>query len=311
MALDGVEKESVAKLRKLLEAEPGLKAPTDSADLLRFLRLRKYDVAAALDNIKRYCAIRASAPKMFEGLCEPEKLRELTEDIVTVLPQKNLHGRVVIVGKFGKWKPSKVSQIKLVQALVLCLEYVSRDPAAQTAGISWVADFEGWSLGNMLSIELRTTRNYMHYLQNCVPVLLSEAHVLRQPAAFDVLYAFLRPFVRDEIIKAVRFHGKNVQGLHADVPPNIIPEEYGGTASRRDLEVSWTNICQGYTADNSQSSRTACHATENTRDWAISSVSIAITSTTRKALLSNKTLKVQLWLTSRAALASDDLRFMG
>lgn len=251
MALDGVEKESVDKLRKLLEAEPGLKAPTDAADLLRFLRLRKYDVAAALDNIKKYSAIRASAPKIFEGLSEPEKLRELTQDFLTVLPQKNVHGRVVIVGKFGKWKPSKVSNIKLVQALVLLLEHMSRDPAAQTAGISWVADFEGWSLGNMRFVELRTTRNFMHYLQNCVPVLLSEAHVLRQPAAFDVLYALVRPFLRDEILKAVRFHGKNVQGLHADVPPNSIPEEYGGTASRRDWEASWTNICQGYTPDNS------------------------------------------------------------
>lgn len=250
MALDGVEKESLAKLRKLLEAEPGLKAPTDPADLLRFLRLYKYDVPASLEHIKKYCAIRASAPKMFEGLSKPEECRELTQDILTVLPQKNVHGRVVILGKYGKWKPSKVNQVKLVQAMVLCLEHVSKDPAAQTAGLSWVADFDGWSLGNMRFIELRTTRNFMHYLQNCVPVLLSEAHVLRQPAAFDVLYAILRPFVRDEIIKAVRFHGKNLQGFHADVPPNTIPTEYGGTASWTDFEVSWTNICQGYTADN-------------------------------------------------------------
>lgn len=251
MALGNVEEESLAKLRKLLEAEPGLEAPTDPADLLRFLRLRKYDVDASLEHLKKYCAIRASAPKMFEGLSEPDQLRELTQDIVTVLPQKNLHGRVVILGKYGKWKPSKVNQIKLVQAMVLCLEYVSRDPAAQISGISWVADFEGWSLGNMRFVELRTTRNFMHYLQNCVPVLLSEAHVLRQPAAFDVLYAILRPFVNHEILSKVRFHGKNMQGLHADVPPNTIPEEYGGTASHKDLEVSWTRMCQSYMTDNS------------------------------------------------------------
>lgn len=249
MTLDGVE--AVAKLRKLLEAEPGLMAPSDPADLLRFLRFRKYDVAASLEHLKKYCAIRASAPKIFEGLSEPEKLRELTQDIVTVLPQKNVHGRVVILGNYGKWNPRKVSNIKLVQALVLCLEYASRDPAAQTAGISWVADFEGWSLGNMRFVELRTTKNFMHYLQNCVPVLLSEAHVLRQPGAFDVLFALVKTFMKDEIIKAVRFHGKNVQGLHADVPSNTVPEEYGGTASRADLEVFWTNICQGHTADNS------------------------------------------------------------
>lgn len=251
MALGNVEEESLAKLRKLLEAEPGLEAPTDPADLLRFLRLRKYDVAASLEHLKKYCAIRASAPKIFEGLSEPEKLRELTQDFLTVLPQKNVHGRVVIVGMFGKWKPSKVSNVKLVQALVLLFEHVSKDPAAQTAGISWVADFEGWSLGNMRFVELRTTRHFMHYMQNCVPVLLSEAHVMRQPAAFDVLFALVRPFLRDEIAKAIRFHGKNVRGLHADVPANTIPEGYGGTASRMEVDVSWTNICQGHTADSS------------------------------------------------------------
>lgn len=251
MALDGVEKESVAKLRILLQAEPGLEAPTDPADLLRFLRFRKYDVNASLEHVKKYCAMRASAPKIFEGLSEPGKLRELVQDILTVLPQKNVHGRVVIVGKFGKWKPSKVSNVKLVQAMVLLFEYMSKDPAAQTAGIAFVADFEGWSLANMRFVELRTTRNFMNYMQNCVPVLLSEAHVIRQPAAFDVLFAVVRPFLRDELAKAIRFHGKNVQELHADVPANTITEDFGGTAPRKDVEVSWTNMCQGHTADNS------------------------------------------------------------
>ncbi|KAK8783344.1 hypothetical protein V5799_010309 [Amblyomma americanum] len=251
ITLDGTAEESLAELRKLLEDEPELKASADSTDLLRFLRLRKYDARAALDSLKKYCAIKASAPKIFEGLREPQKIREIAQDFFTILPQKNLHGKPVLFCKFGKWRPSKMSNLQLIQAFVLCLEHLSRCPASQTVGVCVVADFEGWTFANVRSVELGHSRSLLHYMQYCLPVLPNEAHIVRQPGAFDAVYKIVKPFLKEESIKAVNLHGKNVERMHKDIPASALPEDYGGTAPDTDWNAFWKNICLEHESANS------------------------------------------------------------
>ncbi|XP_075548850.1 alpha-tocopherol transfer protein-like isoform X2 [Dermacentor variabilis] len=205
--VDGVAQDSLAELRRLLEDEPELGAPTDSADLLRFLRLRKYDIGASLEALRKYCAIRASSPNIFEGLKDPEKLRKLTRDYITVLPRRNLHGRPVVFYKLGSWQPSKVSHLQMTQAVVMCIEYASRHPAAQTAGVALVTDFEGWSFGKMRFFDIGVMKDYLHYLQ-------------------------------------ITFHGKHVDQLYADISPSMLFSEYGGTAPNTDWDLFWTSMCQ-------------------------------------------------------------------
>lgn len=251
ITLDGAAEEALAELRKLLEGEPELKASADSTDLLRFLRLRKYDARAALNSLKKYCAIKASAPKIFEGLKEPQKIREVAQDMFTILPQKNLRGKPVLLCKFGKWKPPKMSNLQLIQAFVLCLEHLSRCPASQTVGVSIVTDFEGWSFANVRAVELGHSRSLLHYMQHCLPVLPNEGHIVREPGAFDAVFKIVKPFLKEESIKAVHFHGKNVHQIHKDIPASALPKEYGGTAPDTDWNAFWKNICLEHESANS------------------------------------------------------------
>lgn len=245
--VDGVAQESLAQLRKLLKDEPQLEAPSGSTDLLRFLRLCKYDVDASLKSLRKYCEMRASSPRIFEGLKDPEKLRKLTRDYVTVLPQRNTHGKPVVFYKIGSWEPSNVSHLQMTQAVVMCLEYASMHPAAQTAGVALVSDFEGWSFGKMRHFDIGVTKEYLYYLQNCAPLIPNEAHVIRQPAAFSLLFALMRPFMKDETIKSITFHGKHIDKLYAEIPQSMLPANYGGTAPNTDWDLFWTNVCQEHT----------------------------------------------------------------
>lgn len=242
--MDDVAQESLTELRRLLKDEQDLRAPTDSADLLRFLRLRKFDVEASLESLRLYCAARASCPRIFEGLKDPERLRKLARDYITVLPQRSIRGKPVVLYKIGRWEPSQVSYLQMTQAVVMCIEYASMHPAAQTAGVVLVSDFEGWSFGKMRYIDLGATKEYLHYLQNCAPIIPNEAHVIRQPSAFSVLFALTRPFMKEETIKSINFHGKHIDQLYANIPPSILPAEYGGTAPNADWDIFWTNVCR-------------------------------------------------------------------
>ncbi|XP_054927046.1 alpha-tocopherol transfer protein-like [Dermacentor andersoni] len=249
VTLDRVAEESLAELRRLLEGEPVVNAPTNSTDLLRFLRFRKYDACEALVVLKRYCAIRTSAPKLFEGLKEPEKIREVAQDIFTILPQRNMHGKPIMFSRFGKWNPSEMSSLQLYQAMIFCLEHLSMCPEAQTLGVSMVNDFEGYSLVNVRHIELGLTKSLLHYMQKCMPILTNEAHILREPAAFDVAFKLVRPFLEEEKVKAVRFHGKHLERLKSAIPASALPKEFRGTAPHTDWNAFWKNVCLDSKAD--------------------------------------------------------------
>lgn len=241
--MDSVAEESLAELRRLLEGEQLANAPTDSADLLRFLRFRKYDAKGALDVLKKYCAIRASAPKLFEGLKEPEKMREIAQDIFTILPHRNMHGKPIMFCRYGKWNPPKVTNLQILQAMVFCLEHLSMCPEAQTVGMSMVNDFEGYTLVNVKHTEIGPTKSWLQYVQNCLPVLTNEGHIIRQPSAFDAAFKIARPFLKEESVKAIHLHGKHMERLQSDIPVSVLPKEYGGTAPDTDWNVFWKNIC--------------------------------------------------------------------
>ncbi|XP_077561956.1 alpha-tocopherol transfer protein-like [Haemaphysalis longicornis] len=132
----------------------------------------------------------------------------------------------------------------MAQAQVLCLERASRDPAAQTSGVSFVSDFEGWSYSNMRIVERGITRDYFRYVQNCLLALVKKTHIIRQPTSFNILYAFTRPFMSDEMVRTLCFHGRNLQLFHEDVPPGTLPREYEGTAPSTDWHVFWKNVSQ-------------------------------------------------------------------
>lgn len=93
--------EALDKLRQLLEAEPGLNANKDEEFLLRFLRVRKYKVESALQTIKNYYRNRASSEFLYRDFL-PCNAPPAARKIVMILPDKDVHGRPVLLVKPGK-----------------------------------------------------------------------------------------------------------------------------------------------------------------------------------------------------------------
>ncbi|KAK8770892.1 hypothetical protein V5799_025866 [Amblyomma americanum] len=233
--------ESLEKLRLLLQAEPDLNANDDDDFLLRFLRVRKYNVDLALQNIRKYYRNRADTPSIYREFL-PSRVPPAARKLVMVMPAKDVHGRPIFLLKAGSWMPEEVPYLELHRAILICLEHMARDPTTQTLGVVIIVDYGGFSADRIFSASLGLMRSGIQYFQDCMPMRMKAAHVVRQSYAYDVLFALVKPFVKPKLVERKRLHGENFEKLHEEISPKALPEEYGGQGPAVDHEDCWRPV---------------------------------------------------------------------
>ncbi|CAN7936961.1 unnamed protein product [Ixodes hexagonus] len=233
--------EALEELNRLLQDEPDLDARRDPEFLLRFIRVRKYDVDAALATITNYYKNRLAFASAFTGLT-PATVKPEAKPLYFVLPERDLQGRLVLVMRLGAWMPDIVSYHEFQQAGMMCLDHVAADPSTQTAGVSLIIDCEGFTATKMLSCSISLMRRGLDYLQNSLPMRVKAQHIVRESYVFDLLYALLRPFIKKKMTARIHCHGYDFEKLHEQIDPSALPEEYGGQGPPLDLDAFWKGL---------------------------------------------------------------------
>lgn len=238
---ESLRSEAVTKLGQALSEEADLSPRLDTEFLLRYLRVRKYDLDAALKTVKNYYRKRADPSFCIEQFV-PSSVEPLAKDLNVVLPQRDCHGRVVLLAKGGMWEPKHLSFQALQRAGLICLEHVARDPSSQIAGISIIVDYEGLTLARIFGVSFGQLKQGLEYLQECIPVRVKAVHIVRQSYVFNILFMIARPFLKRKIIERFHFHGYSFDELHKEIPATALPKEYGGQAPTIDFNHFWRNL---------------------------------------------------------------------
>ncbi|KAH7946142.1 hypothetical protein HPB49_020622 [Dermacentor silvarum] len=211
------------------------------AFLLRFLRVRKYDVEAALRTIRNYYKIRNTSGPVFQDFL-PHKVISATRKLMMVMPDTDVHGRPIFLYKPGSWILDETSYVEMHRALMLCLEHLAKDPATQTLGMVILFDYAGFTPEKLLAFNIGLIRRGVEYLQDCMPMRLEAVHTVRQGVAFDMFFTLIKPFLKTKLIQRFRLYGEKFEALHKEVPPQILPEEYGGQAPPPDFDGFWSEL---------------------------------------------------------------------
>lgn len=233
--------EALQKLTQLLQDEEDLHARPDPEFLLRFIRVRKYDVDAALVTIRNYYKSRAAFASTFGGLT----LASVNPDakkFYILMPERDRHGRLIMLMRIGAWDPNLLSYHDLQHAGMMCLDYMASDPSSQTAGITLIIDFEGYTATKLLSCSIDLIRRGLNYIQNCLPIRVKAQHIVRESYVFDMLYALIRPFIKKKMTARIHSHGYSFEKLHEQVDPSVLPEEYGGHGAPYDYDTFWKQL---------------------------------------------------------------------
>ncbi|KAH7945056.1 hypothetical protein HPB49_005644 [Dermacentor silvarum] len=208
-------KESLEMLAKLISEEPELDARRDAEFLLRFLRVRKYNVEAAMQTIRNYYYNRCACDSVYREYL-PSAVPPFARKLAMVLPGKDRHGRPVFLCNIGAWNPKEVTQAVFQRACLMCLDFMTSDPSAQTVGMVLIMDCQLFAVENALSFKPGLIKRGIEYLQ-------------------------------------FKFHGENFESLHEEISPEQLPAQFGGQAPPLDYDTFWSKMDEledAFEADN-------------------------------------------------------------
>ncbi|XP_020706761.2 alpha-tocopherol transfer protein-like isoform X2 [Athalia rosae] len=225
------QKEAVARLRELLEAETDLVWPSDNeAWLIRFLRPCKYYPESALKLIKNYYSFKIKHSNVYDDL-KPSREKNIFEhNILTVLPNRDQHGRRILIIELGKkWKHNKCSLDEVFKGCVLYLEAATLEPTSQVTGAVVIFDMDGLSLQQTWQFTPPFAKRIVDWLQDSVPLRIKNIHIVNQPYIFNMVFALFKPFLREKLRGRIIFHGTERKSLHQYLSPKCLPDCYGGS----------------------------------------------------------------------------------
>ncbi|MEQ2197568.1 hypothetical protein XENOCAPTIV_000419, partial [Xenoophorus captivus] len=189
---------------RLRDEHPTLRTRLDDAFLLRFLRARKFDYDRALQLLLNYHAGRKAWPEVFQDL-KPSTVKHVLDlGFLTILPRPDPNGRYILFLQPGKWRPNDYPFVDNVRAIYLTLEKLIQPEETQVNGIVILADYTG--------------------------VGMSQAS---NPG----------PSLAKKVVSILQYvlHGSDLRSLQRNIPPSVLPEDYGGTAGRLDMSA-WSRL---------------------------------------------------------------------
>lgn len=221
--------QALKDLKELIQAHADtLTTRTDTIFLLRFLRARKFDVAAAFQLMKNYYRNRHENPDLFKDL-HPSRDKRLFElQCQSFLEDHDPEGRKIFVLRMGNWNPDVCSLDDLFGPSTMMWEHVLEDPRTQITGIVVLIDLNGGSLRHVRCMSPTSAFKTVYMVQECFPIRLKAFHVINQPLFFLVLFHFLKPFLKKKFVRRLHMHGRDYASLHRYLPPEILPQEFGG-----------------------------------------------------------------------------------
>ncbi|XP_055642662.1 alpha-tocopherol transfer protein-like [Toxorhynchites rutilus septentrionalis] len=222
---------AVAELRTLLQAASDLSFPDDEEFLLIYLRPCHFYAESALKLMRNVAEFQKSHHSLLHNLVPTDLKEEITNhDLVTVLTNRDQKGRrIVVVRVGGVWDPKLVHEDKIFAILYTFQKLAVMEPATQINGIVVIYDFDGLGMKQVKGMSPGAAKRLLTFIQEAAPVRIKAVHFTKEPLLFNMVWALMKPFVKEKLKNRMFFHGADMKKLHKHVDADCLPANYGGT----------------------------------------------------------------------------------
>jgi len=205
----------------------------DEDFLLKFLRIREYDVDATVILMKGYFVMRVDHPELFQL---PSQVADVFKDkVFTITPKRNSTGELVVLFRPGFWDVKKYDAYHICAAPVPFFELHNLDPVVQEKGMLEILDFSNITWRQFTSMPASLHKLSADLSERALPLKYKKIHIVNQGKLVDILWAIMKPFVSEEMKQRLAFHGANYTELHKDIDRELLPPDLGGTDSEEDI----------------------------------------------------------------------------
>lgn len=166
---DNIRTQALEQFREWITKDPSIKnCRMDSAFLLKFLRIKKFNITTAYQHFKEYLTVFGLYPRWFAKLSvdEPLILDLFLDGVFIPLPERDADGCQVVIYNFKNIDPEKYNQHDIFRLQVLCYHICFEEEETQIAGFTEIFNFSGTDMKRYTMFTIVDFKNFgsvVHY----------------------------------------------------------------------------------------------------------------------------------------------------
>lgn len=221
--------QSLTQMREWISKNPAIKScRTDGPFLLRFLRVRKFNVMAACENLERYLAMRQRLSSWFQKLDPKEQWVADIMDDWPILPLGyDEQGRLLILLSMGNFDLEKFTNVHQIRLTTMILESYFEDEKFSIAGCVCIFDYSGITMAHIAAWPILDIKNVIDCVMRSIPIRLTEVHSVCLPRFAVSVGDLILSCMNEKLRKRVHCH-RTMEDLTKMVKVSYLPKEYGG-----------------------------------------------------------------------------------
>jgi hypothetical protein len=240
----------LAYIKEWLSKQPHLNARTDDQLLIAFLRGTKFSLERTKEKLDMHYTLKTITPEIYHDRdpFSPEIQKILSLGILLPLPKIMYPG----APRYNFARNDLVEKYKLDQADVIKVSSMIQDIQMleddnfTVSGLSVIQDVGKISLSFFRSMSPTLMKKATTCFQQGNPSRIKGAHFFNLSPAFDTIFNFIKPFLTEKLKKRMSIHN-SMEELYANVPKEVLPEEYGGQGGKiEDIAAYWKKKVESY-----------------------------------------------------------------
>lgn len=239
-------KRALRELRDWVKAQPHISGcRNDNNFLLRFLRMKKFEVADTIKILDKYLRMRAQNPAWFANLDirEPKLNQLITDGYCFVLPQRDAKGRKVVYSRAAAMDASLFTAADVMRAHLLTFEALLEDEDVQVNGVTYVFDERDVNWSHISVWTPSEVSKAFSCCERALPLRHREIHFVHLPWTMSLVFQFAKSLLSQKLRERFRTHA-NFDKLTEHIPASILPAEAGGRVPMSEMIDQWKAVLE-------------------------------------------------------------------
>jgi len=239
-------KKALRELRDWLKSQNHISGcRSDNSFFLRFLRMKKFEVADTIKVLEKYLKMRCQNPEWFADLNigEPKLNQLISDGYCFVLPQRDARGCKVIYSRAAAMDANLFTANDVMRAHLLTFEALLEDEDVQVNGVTYVFDESDVNWSHISIWTPSEVSKAFSCCERALPIRHTEINFVHLPWTMSLVFQFAKSLLSQKLRNRFRTHA-NFDKLSNHVPVSILPAEAGGQVPMSVMIDQWKAVLE-------------------------------------------------------------------